>query len=86
MSSSPDPLNGSDGRSKNGVPGKWDGKMDSLRGWIIAFCWLVAAGVECVGPSLQFGQRTDVPLHINVTAPRIFIHLSDVPDSYSISC
>lgn len=47
VSSSPDP---SSGTSRGGdVPSvKWDGKMDPRRGWIVAFCWLVAAGVECV--------------------------------------
>lgn len=24
----------------------WDGRIDAMRGWVIAFCWLVGCGVE----------------------------------------
>lgn len=27
---------------------QWDGRTDPLRGWVIAFCWIVAAGAEYV--------------------------------------
>lgn len=27
---------------------QWDGRTDPLRGWVIAFCWMVAAGAEYV--------------------------------------
>jgi hypothetical protein len=27
---------------------QWDGTMDSKRGWIIAFCWIVACSAEYV--------------------------------------
>jgi hypothetical protein len=26
----------------------WDGRVDPMRGWVIAFCWLVASGFEYV--------------------------------------
>lgn len=26
----------------------WNGQIDPIRGWIIAFCWLVACSAECV--------------------------------------
>lgn len=32
--------------SEGGEANKWDGRMDSRRGWIIAVCWLVASGAE----------------------------------------
>jgi protein SYS1 len=25
---------------------QWDGRIDPIRGWIIAFCWLVACSAE----------------------------------------
>lgn len=27
---------------------QWDGRMDPMRGWIIAFCWIVACSAEYV--------------------------------------
>ena len=26
--------------------GQWDGSQDPIRGWIIAFCWIVACSAE----------------------------------------
>ena len=28
--------------------GQWDGSQDPIRGWIIAFCWIVACSAEYV--------------------------------------
>jgi hypothetical protein len=25
---------------------QWEGRTDPMRGWIIAFCWIVASGAE----------------------------------------
>lgn len=25
---------------------RWEGRTDPMRGWIIAFCWIVACGAE----------------------------------------
>jgi protein SYS1 len=38
------------GGKKLGVGGEagWDGRVDPMRGWVIAFCWLVASGFEYV--------------------------------------
>lgn len=27
---------------------QWDGKIDPTRGWVIAFCWMLACSAECV--------------------------------------
>jgi hypothetical protein len=33
----------------------WDGRIDPVRGWIIALCWLLASVVECAPlPFIQF--------------------------------
>lgn len=29
---------------------QWDGRTDPMRGWVIAFCWLVACSAEYVRP------------------------------------
>jgi protein SYS1 len=29
-------------------PDAWDGRVDPMRGWVIAACWLAAFGAECV--------------------------------------
>ncbi|KII86042.1 hypothetical protein PLICRDRAFT_44496 [Plicaturopsis crispa FD-325 SS-3] len=37
----------SGGKKVNGgIDGYWDGRTDPMRGWIIAFCWLVASGAD----------------------------------------
>jgi protein SYS1 len=30
--------------------GAWDGRVDPMRGWVIALCWIVAFGAEYVFP------------------------------------
>ena len=27
----------------------WDGRIDPMRGWVIALCWMIASTVEGVG-------------------------------------
>ena len=31
---------------KDGNYYQWDGRTDPARGWVIAFCWLIASGAE----------------------------------------
>lgn len=39
---------------------QWDGRTDSLRGWVIAACWLASSAAECDFPSKYSGASSDV--------------------------
>ena len=34
------------GYHDNGGPDQWESPTDPIRGWIIAFCWIMASGAE----------------------------------------
>jgi hypothetical protein len=36
---------------------QWDGTMDARRGWIIAFCWIVACSAEYVSAANSSGTK-----------------------------
>lgn len=44
--------------------GRWDGWTDPMRGWVIAFSWMIASFAEYVLDGLQCLQGTDNTQHI----------------------
>jgi hypothetical protein len=49
----------------------WDGTMDNRRGWIIAFCWIVACSAEYVSSAIHF-HKTDPNQTASITSLNSF--------------
>jgi len=59
---------------------QWDGKIDPTRGWVIAFCWMLACSAECVffRPRRRSPSDTHYPysiyyLYALVRRPRLIL-------------